>query len=137
MLHLESDLGISVTAIDPWFFSSSDGVQLLAHRYVLPLITQNHARKVAWTFCAWAAPSPVEPRDEGAAQAGTAGSPRPSSHPQRREILLATFIDAEVVEHWAAPLVRTGGPVVVGNWIPSKQNVGGGPLITTIQEALR
>jgi hypothetical protein len=134
MLHLESRSGVTIVPIDPEFFENSTNVELLALHYVLPLIAENRTRKLAWTFCAWA--SPAGRATHGPAAEGT--SPRPSSHPERREILLATFIDPEVIEHWAARIVRTGGPVMIGPWRSSvRASVDGGPLLTTIQRALR
>jgi hypothetical protein len=123
MLHLESELGVSHVGVDDAFFHSSAAVRLLVHRYVLPLIAQDHARKVAWSYCVWAAP---------------AGGGRPAAHPERRELLLATFIDGEVIEHWGASLIRTGGPVLVGGWHAAMPTVsGGGPMLSAVQKALR
>lgn len=122
MLHLESELGVSHTGIAGAFFESSAAVEALVRRYVLPLIAEADARKVAWSYCVWASPN---------------SGPRPAAHPERRELLLATFIDAEVIEHWGAPLVRTGGPVLIGEWMAAIPNVGGGPMLSAIQEALR
>lgn len=132
MLHLESELGVSHTGIAGAFFESSDAVEALVRRYVLPLIAEAQARKVAWSYCVWAAPQRRNPPS-----AATHALVRPAVHPERRELLLATFIDAEVVEHWGAPLVRTGGPVLIGEWMAAVPNVGGGPMLSAIQEALR
>lgn len=123
MLHLEAEhAGITIIGIDPEYFQSARNIKTLVTGYVVPLIAENQARKVAWSYCVWVSPN---------------GGPRPSEHPERREMLLATFIDPEVVEHWATAIVRTGGPVLLGPWEDSIPNTGGGPLTTTIQEALR
>lgn len=122
MLCLETELGFTVVTADDAFFASSDGTRRLIEGYLVPLIRENHARKLAWVFCAWEAPP---------------GGERPSEHPERREILMATFIDPEVVEHYGASIVREDGLVQVGQWIAAAPNVGGGPAITALQEALR
>ena len=122
MLHLETPDGVSVHGLDPQFFASPAMVQILVSRYVLALIAGSGARKVGWTFCAWAAP---------------VGAERPAEHPDRRELLTATFIDREVVEHWAAPIIRTGGQVIIGARASAVPNVMRGNPITAIQEALR
>lgn len=130
MLHLESELGVSITGIDPGFFESLDSVQLLVARYVLPLIAESHARKVAWSYCVWAAPRRTPP-------SAATHTLMPAKHPDRRELLLASFIDPEVVEHWSAPIIRTGGPLLIGPWEAAIPNIGGGPHVAAVQEALR
>lgn len=123
MLHLESEqAGVTIVGIDPAYFDSADKIETLIAAYVVPLIFENQARKVAWSYCVWAAPD---------------GGPRPSEHPERREMLFASFIDPEVVEHWGAPIVRTGGPALIGPWRAAVPNLGGGLIINLVQEALR
>jgi len=121
MLQIEDARGLSVIGVDPEFFAA-DRLERFVAAYVVPLIIENQARKVAWAHCAWQAPA------EGV---------RPSEHPERHEILLAVFIDPEVVEHWTAPIIRTGGAVMLGPWQTGPQNALEGPLITAVQEALR
>lgn len=125
MLHFESEDGIASVVLDPGFFESAQSRRLFVHQFVIPLLHEHGARKVAWTFCAWSSPL------HGVA---------PSIHPERRELLMATFIDAERHEIWRAPIVRTGGPdapVLIGAWTAGPASESSGPLLTPIQEALR
>lgn len=112
MLHLESQDGISLLALDPAFFTSASTREVLAHRVAVPAIREYRARKVAWTFTGIV------------------------HGEQSWEALFATFVDAERTEVWVAPIVRPENlPPVIGSWESWPDTDG--PLLTTIQETLR
>ena len=117
MLHFESgDNGVQIQAVDHRFFLSTGGRQRLIEGFVIPLVREHRADKVAWTFTA-------DVTDER----GT------------YEAVVGAFIDAERHEVWAARLHRPpAGLPFVGDWHPSPPDTTDGPLlIRPIQEAMR
>jgi hypothetical protein len=125
MLHIENEDGVTITGVDPRFFDSLDARVRLVKGFVVPTVVERRAKHVAWTFEAWAT---------------TRGSEmRASENPDRIELVIGTFIDAERAEVWQAQLHRPpAGRAFVGDWQPWEPAATDGPLlITPIQEAMR
>ena len=123
MLHLESAGTVEIFAVDGRYFESPGSKQRLVEAFVIPLVRDHQATKVAWTFSAsirevpWSSLASDEPY----------------------EAVMATFIDRERSEVWAARVHRPpAGVPFVGDWQAGIPNQAEGPLlIQPIQEALR
>lgn len=124
MLHLESEAGVHLMPVDPRFFDSIETRQRLVQGFVIPLVREHAAFRVAWTFEAWAT-----------ARDGV----RASEADDRHELVVGTFIDRERVEVWQARIHRPpAGVPFVGQWEAWEPEATDGPLlITPIQEAMR
>lgn len=114
MLHVVTDDGIGIAAIDTAFFDTPGRdrrVRMLIERFVIPMVERNDGKMVGWTFAG-----------------GT-----PEGGP---DLMTAIAIDREVHEVWIAPLAGTT-PNTIGTWVQLSPNKQVGRLITPIQEALR
>lgn len=108
MVHLELPDGRrEIVAVDHRFFTEDGGVEQLVAGFVVPLIQQHDAIKVAWTFT--------------------------SSFNESTRAVTAIVIDREVSEVWAAFLDDRS----VGEWNNLGTNTTQGLLIEPVQEALR
>lgn len=119
MVHLETPDGRrELVAVDPLFFTEDDGVGELVDRFVVPLVREREATKVAWTFTATWGAQQLSPTLK-------VGSIR---------IVTAVIIDREVHETWLAPIFD--GPRV-GDWLNLGANSTDGLMVGPVQEALR
>jgi hypothetical protein len=82
MVHLETEAsGRELVAVDPLFFTKDDGIEELLEAFVIPLIQERMATKVAWTF---------------------------TSEYEGVRMVVAVAIDSERHETWLAPLFPEG-----------------------------
>jgi hypothetical protein len=118
MLHMDSATGVGIYGIDARFFTEPDGRSRLIHGFVLPLIREHRASKVAWTYTGeWS-----------------------YYHAERvdGELVVANFVDPERSELWTAEIHRPpAGVPFVGDWQFSGPDEHVGPFIRPIQEAMR
>lgn len=110
MVLLDADDTINAFAIEPEFFESSERKRALVEGFIVPMVLERRARKVAW-IC-----TVVVRRHYGEV---------PS--------LLVVGFDGECEEAWIAPLIGEG----IGAWCALAPNESDSIFIQPIQEALR
>jgi hypothetical protein len=109
MVHLETEeTGRELVAVDPLFFTEESGVENLVEGFLIPLIQERMAIKVAWTFTS-------------------------ATTTDNLRMAVAVVIDRERHETWLAPLFPEG----IGEWLGIGPNSTYGLLVGPIQEALR
>lgn len=118
MVHLETEVGRELVAVDPQFFEVDGGTEQLVGRFIVPMIQERMAMKVAWTFTS-------------ALRAKPQFDPPPEAEPAR--MVTAVVIDGERTEAWLAPLFDGR----VGEWLLLPPNNIHGLLVGPVQEALR
>lgn len=76
---------------------------------------------------------------DDATKRGTYGRVEPQDHPKSQEVVMATVIDAEIIQGWWCPITRTESrPPRFGPWYTKDRRYAvGGKMLDPIQEALR